>query len=175
MLLWYLWSVGFLPIARSSAERPSLVRPPKRGVCCVCCAVLFADLLHAGGYVYHGSRFADVLDGHYIFADHSTGWVLTAAQDLFARREGLGALRAWYIYVCWAFAVSLHHMQKKKRCTSVFSSWWRECLRILLLLQACTTAASNPMLLLTSTSSLRARLLFALSSSSSSPLRVPLV
>ncbi|CAM9722151.1 unnamed protein product, partial [Laminaria digitata] len=26
-----------------------------------------------GGYVYRGSRYADVLDGHYIFADHSTG------------------------------------------------------------------------------------------------------
>eukprot|EP00752_Nemacystus_decipiens_P008421 g7527.t1 len=26
-----------------------------------------------GGYVYRGSKLADVLDGHYIFADHSTG------------------------------------------------------------------------------------------------------
>lgn len=30
-------------------------------------------VVYPGGYVYRGSKFADVLGGHYIFADHSTG------------------------------------------------------------------------------------------------------
>lgn len=43
------------------------------------CARGLFHLVHAGGYVYRGSKFADILGGHYIFADHSSGWV----QDLY--------------------------------------------------------------------------------------------